>query len=127
MTLTDRPETEHSATELLEVERLTTALSADWLEQYGVLPLRLDEVATDGLSLVFSPEFTRRTTVVRLLLWSLPPSAVWLVYLPYGSRYLSPAWPGCPAPPTAPGLRRVSTRLTASSPTARGPFTWLTS
>jgi general secretion pathway protein E len=42
MTLTDRPETEHSATELLEVERLTTALSADWLEQYGVLPLRLD-------------------------------------------------------------------------------------
>ena len=33
---------EHSATELLEVERLTTALSADWLEQYGVLPLRLD-------------------------------------------------------------------------------------
>ncbi|HEX4683283.1 MAG TPA: ATPase, T2SS/T4P/T4SS family [Gemmatimonadaceae bacterium] len=31
----------HSATELLEIERLTTALSADWLEQYGVLPLRL--------------------------------------------------------------------------------------
>ena len=43
MTLTDRPETEHSATELLEVERLTTALSADWLEQYGVMPLRLDD------------------------------------------------------------------------------------
>jgi general secretion pathway protein E len=43
MTLTDRPETEHSATELLEVERLTTALSADWLEQYGVMPLRVDD------------------------------------------------------------------------------------
>jgi general secretion pathway protein E len=43
MTLTDRPETERSAMELLEVERLTTALSADWLEQYGVLPLRLDD------------------------------------------------------------------------------------
>ncbi len=42
MAIADRPETEHSATELLEVERLTTALSADWLEQYGVLPLRLD-------------------------------------------------------------------------------------
>ena len=48
MTLIDRPETERSATELLEVDRLTTALSADWLEQYGVLPLRLD----DGLLLV---------------------------------------------------------------------------
>jgi general secretion pathway protein E len=48
MTLIDRPETERSATELLEVDRLTTALSADWLEQYGVLPLRLD----DGLLIV---------------------------------------------------------------------------
>jgi len=48
MTLIDRPETERSATELLEVERLATALSADWLEQYGVLPLRLD----DGLLVV---------------------------------------------------------------------------
>jgi general secretion pathway protein E len=28
----------------VEVERLTTALSADWVEQYGVLPLRLDGV-----------------------------------------------------------------------------------
>ena len=36
MAIADRPETEHSATELLEVERLTTGLSADWLEQYGV-------------------------------------------------------------------------------------------
>jgi len=46
MAVAHRPETEHSATELLEVERLTTALSADWLEQYAVLPLRLvaDEV-----------------------------------------------------------------------------------
>jgi general secretion pathway protein E len=41
MAIADRPETEHSASELLEVERLTTALSADWLEQYGVLPLRI--------------------------------------------------------------------------------------
>jgi general secretion pathway protein E len=32
----------HGASELLEVERLTTALSAEWLEQNGVLPLRLD-------------------------------------------------------------------------------------
>ena len=34
--------------ELLEVERLTTALSADWLEQYGVLPLRLERRRADG-------------------------------------------------------------------------------
>lgn len=34
--------TPHSAAELLDVERLTTALSADWLEQNAVLPLRLD-------------------------------------------------------------------------------------
>src|SRR5262249_28451220 len=47
MAISDRPESSHSATELLEVERLTTALSADWLEQYGVLPLRL---ASDVLS-----------------------------------------------------------------------------
>src|SRR5262245_15517607 len=33
---------EHSATELLEVERLTDFLSADWLEQHAVLPMRLD-------------------------------------------------------------------------------------
>jgi general secretion pathway protein E len=45
--IADRPELPHSASELLEVERLTTALSADWLEQYGVLPLRL---ANDVLS-----------------------------------------------------------------------------
>jgi general secretion pathway protein E len=43
MAIADRPETEHSATELLEVERLTTVLSADWLEQYGVLPVRLGD------------------------------------------------------------------------------------
>jgi general secretion pathway protein E len=42
MAVVDRPSAEHSASELLEVERLTTALSADWLEQHGVLPLRLD-------------------------------------------------------------------------------------
>ncbi|HEV8445258.1 MAG TPA: ATPase, T2SS/T4P/T4SS family [Gemmatimonadaceae bacterium] len=49
MAIADRPETERSATELLEVERLTTALSADWLEQYGVLPVRLaDDDVTVG-------------------------------------------------------------------------------
>jgi general secretion pathway protein E len=42
MAVADRPEAAHSASELLEVERLTTALSADWLEQHGVLPLRTD-------------------------------------------------------------------------------------
>jgi general secretion pathway protein E len=47
MAIADRPEASHSASELLEVERLTTALSADWLEHYGVLPLR---VANDVLS-----------------------------------------------------------------------------
>ena len=58
---------EHSATELLEVERLTMVLSADWLEQYGVLPLRItgdvlavgtwkervDTLALDDLRLLF--------------------------------------------------------------------------
>ncbi len=34
---------EHSATELLDVERLSLALTAEWLEQNGVLPLRLDQ------------------------------------------------------------------------------------
>jgi general secretion pathway protein E len=33
---------EHSATELLEVERLTDGLSADWLEQHAVLPMRIE-------------------------------------------------------------------------------------
>src|SRR5690349_630363 len=41
MTATERPDTQHSASELLEVERLTTALTADWLEQNALLPLRL--------------------------------------------------------------------------------------
>jgi general secretion pathway protein E len=67
MTLIDRPETEQAATELLEIDRLTTALSADWLEQYGVLPLhladgtlrvgtwldRVDPLALDDLRLLF--------------------------------------------------------------------------
>jgi 4-amino-4-deoxy-L-arabinose transferase-like glycosyltransferase len=35
-----------------------------------------------------------RTTLARLLLWSGPPLAMWLVYVPFDSRYLSPAWPG---------------------------------
>ena len=43
MAIADRPDQVHSATELLEVERLTTALSADWLEQQGILPLRLED------------------------------------------------------------------------------------
>ncbi|HEY4217926.1 MAG TPA: ATPase, T2SS/T4P/T4SS family [Gemmatimonadaceae bacterium] len=42
MAIADRPESTHLASELLEVERLTTALSADWLEQFGVMPLRVD-------------------------------------------------------------------------------------
>jgi general secretion pathway protein E len=68
MAVADRPETEHSATELLEVERLTTGLSADWLEQYGVLPLglereeltvgtwldRVEPLALDDLRLLFA-------------------------------------------------------------------------
>ena len=58
------------ATELLDVERLSTALTADWLEQYGVLPLRLcddrlvvgtwldrvDPLALDDLRLLFGAE-----------------------------------------------------------------------
>jgi general secretion pathway protein E len=39
------PEARHSTTELLDVERLVPALSPDWLEQMGVMPLRL----TDGV------------------------------------------------------------------------------
>src|SRR4051812_45393005 len=33
---------EHGASELLDIERLTTALSAEWLEQNAVLPLRVE-------------------------------------------------------------------------------------
>ena len=32
------------STELLEVERLTDGLSADWLEQHAVLPMKIDEI-----------------------------------------------------------------------------------
>ncbi len=32
----------HSASELLDVERLSSVLSSDWLEQHAVLPLRLE-------------------------------------------------------------------------------------
>jgi hypothetical protein len=35
-----------------------------------------------------------RTSLARLLLWSVPPIVTWLVWVPYDSRYLSPAWPG---------------------------------
>ena len=33
----------HAASELLEVERLTTALTAEWLEQHAVLPLKMGD------------------------------------------------------------------------------------
>ena len=70
MTTVHRPDTEHSVTELLDIERLTNALSADWLEQNGVLPLRLadgrvvvgtwlnrvDPLALDDLRLIFGAE-----------------------------------------------------------------------
>ena len=36
---------EHVASELLEVERLTSALTAEWLEQYAVLPLKVADDA----------------------------------------------------------------------------------
>jgi general secretion pathway protein E len=72
MAIADRPSAEHSATELLEVERLTTALSADWLEQHAVLPLRIesdalvvgswldrvDPLAVDDLRLLFGAHVT---------------------------------------------------------------------
>jgi general secretion pathway protein E len=58
---------EHGASELLDVERLTTVLSAEWLEQNAVLPLRVtndrivvgtwqpnvDALAIDDLRLLF--------------------------------------------------------------------------
>jgi general secretion pathway protein E len=63
---------DHSATELLEVERLSTVLTADWLEQNGVLPLRVrdnrldvgtwlervDQLALDDLRLLFGAEIS---------------------------------------------------------------------
>ncbi|HLA90900.1 MAG TPA: type II secretion system ATPase GspE [Gemmatimonadaceae bacterium] len=69
MTVVNGPRAaEHSATELLEIERLTAALTADWLEQHAVLPLRLengrlavgtwadrvDPLALDDLRLLFN-------------------------------------------------------------------------
>jgi type II secretion system protein E len=61
---------ERSVTELLDIERLTTVLTADWLEQHRVLPLRLgdgtldvgtwgdrvDPLALDDLRLLFGVE-----------------------------------------------------------------------
>jgi len=63
---------EGSADELLEVERLSSALTADWLEQYAVLPIRIegnrlvvgtwiehvDPLALDDLRLLFGAEIT---------------------------------------------------------------------
>src|ERR1041384_4400428 len=62
-----RPDEAHGASELLDVERLTTALSAEWLEQNAILPLRIendrvivgtwhalvDPLAIDDLRLLF--------------------------------------------------------------------------
>jgi type II secretion system protein E len=72
VTAIDRPDAEHSLTELLEVERLTPALSSDWLEQHALLPLRVgnggstlavgtwasrvDPLALDDLRLLFGAE-----------------------------------------------------------------------
>ncbi len=42
MSARSEPDTERPGTELLEIERLSDALTADWLEQHGVLPLHLD-------------------------------------------------------------------------------------
>ena len=63
-------EATHGATELLDVERLTHVVSADWLEQHGVMPLRIvdgvlnvgtwrasvDPLAIDDLRLLFGAE-----------------------------------------------------------------------
>jgi hypothetical protein len=43
MTVNGNGAGEHLASELLEVERLTNVLSAEWLEQHAVMPMRLDE------------------------------------------------------------------------------------
>jgi general secretion pathway protein E len=70
MTATGGPDIGHTASELLEVERLVPALAADWLEQHAVLPLRLangrlhvgtwvdhvDPLALDDLRLLFGSE-----------------------------------------------------------------------
>jgi 4-amino-4-deoxy-L-arabinose transferase-like glycosyltransferase len=54
-----------------------------------------------------------RTNLARLLLWSVPPTLTWLLWVPYDSRYLSPAWPGlvvlC-AVTTATGVRGAARR-----------------
>ncbi len=42
MTATSAPAGLRSGAELLDVERLTPALTADWLEQHGAMPLRFD-------------------------------------------------------------------------------------
>lgn len=42
MAATRALESSHTASELLDVERLSPALSADWLEQHEVLPLRIE-------------------------------------------------------------------------------------
>src|SRR4051812_25970598 len=70
MTATRAGEAEHGASELLDIERLTTALSAEWLEQNAVLPLRIendrlmvgtwhaavDPLAIDDMRLLFGLE-----------------------------------------------------------------------
>lgn len=70
MTVTPSAESRHSVTELMDVKRLSPTLTADWLEQYGVMPLRhhdeqlkvgtwldmVDSLALDDLRLMFNAE-----------------------------------------------------------------------
>jgi general secretion pathway protein E len=70
MSGTDAADLRHGATELLTVERLTLALSADWLEHHGLMPLRMadgvvkvgtwrgsiDPSAIDDLRLLFGAQ-----------------------------------------------------------------------
>lgn len=70
MTVTPSAESRHSVTELMDVQRLSPTLTADWLEQYGVMPMRIqnellkvgtwldtvDSLALDDLRLMFNAE-----------------------------------------------------------------------
>ncbi len=60
MTVTGTPAALRPGSELLDIERLTPALTADWLEQHGVMPLR-----TDGATLTVA---TWRETAEPLVL-----------------------------------------------------------
>ena len=70
MSAPDQIDLRHGATELLDVDRLTHVLSADWLEQHALMPLRItdgvlkvgtwlesvDPLALDDLRLLFGAE-----------------------------------------------------------------------